>query len=55
MVSSDGTSKANRAARLDPGRCGSERRPNGLYLFTQDSIKIVGSTWMRYINSGYFD
>ncbi|MEA2825443.1 MAG: hypothetical protein QOF03_1925 [Alphaproteobacteria bacterium] len=25
------------------------------YLFTQDSIKIVGSTWMRYINSGYFD
>jgi len=21
----------------------------------QDSIKIVGSTWMRYINSGYFD
>jgi pimeloyl-ACP methyl ester carboxylesterase len=25
------------------------------YLFTQDSIKIVGSTWMRYIESGYFD
>jgi pimeloyl-ACP methyl ester carboxylesterase len=25
------------------------------YLFTQDSIKIVGSTWMRYIDSGYFD
>ena len=25
------------------------------YLFTQDSIKVVGSTWMRYIASGYFD
>jgi len=25
------------------------------YLFTQDSIKIVGSTWMRYVESGYFD
>jgi len=25
------------------------------YLFTQDSIKVVGSTWMRYIESGYFD
>jgi len=25
------------------------------YLFTQDSIKIVGTTWMRYIESGYFD
>ena len=25
------------------------------YLFTQDSIKIVGSTWMRYIESGFFD
>ena len=25
------------------------------YLFSQDSIKIVGSTWMRYIESGYFD
>jgi hypothetical protein len=25
------------------------------YLFTQESIKIVGSTWMRYIESGYFD
>jgi pimeloyl-ACP methyl ester carboxylesterase len=25
------------------------------YLFTQDSIKIVGATWMRYIDSGYFD
>ena len=24
------------------------------YLFTQESIKIVGSTWMRYIESGYF-
>jgi pimeloyl-ACP methyl ester carboxylesterase len=25
------------------------------YLFTQDSIKTVGTTWMRYIESGYFD
>jgi pimeloyl-ACP methyl ester carboxylesterase len=25
------------------------------YLFTQDSIKTVGSTWMRYIESGFFD
>jgi pimeloyl-ACP methyl ester carboxylesterase len=25
------------------------------YLFTQESIKIVGSTWMKYIESGYFD
>ena len=25
------------------------------YLFTQDSIKIVGTTWMRYIDSGLFD
>jgi hypothetical protein len=25
------------------------------YLFTQDSIKVVGSTWMKYIGSGYFD
>jgi hypothetical protein len=25
------------------------------YLFTQDSIKIVGSVWLRYIDSGLFD
>jgi pimeloyl-ACP methyl ester carboxylesterase len=25
------------------------------YLFRQDSIKTVVSTWMRYIDSGYFD
>jgi pimeloyl-ACP methyl ester carboxylesterase len=25
------------------------------YLFTQDSIKTVGSTWLRYVESGYFD
>lgn len=25
------------------------------YLFTQDSITIVGTTWLRYIDSGYFD
>jgi hypothetical protein len=25
------------------------------YLFTQESIQIVGAVWMRYIDSGYFD
>ena len=25
------------------------------YLFTQDSIKIVGNVWMKFIESGYFD
>ena len=25
------------------------------YLFTQDSIKTVGSLWLRFIDSGYFD
>jgi len=25
------------------------------YLFTQDSITVVGSTWLRYIESGFFD
>jgi len=25
------------------------------YLFTQDNIKVVGSAWMRYIESGFFD
>jgi hypothetical protein len=25
------------------------------YLFTQDSIKVVGTLWLRYIDSGYFD
>jgi hypothetical protein len=25
------------------------------YLFTQDSIKIVGTTWLKFIESGYFD
>ncbi len=25
------------------------------YLFTQDSIKVVGTTWLRFIQSGYFD
>jgi hypothetical protein len=24
------------------------------YLFTQDSIKVVGSLWLRFIESGYF-
>lgn len=25
------------------------------YLFTQDSIKTVGTLWLRFISSGYFD
>ena len=25
------------------------------YLFTQDSIKVVGSLWLRFIDTGYFD
>ena len=25
------------------------------YLFTQESIKVVGSLWLRFIDSGYFD
>jgi len=25
------------------------------YLFTQDSIRVVGTLWLRYIDSGYFD
>ena len=25
------------------------------YLFTQDSIKVVGTLWLRYIDSGFFD
>jgi hypothetical protein len=32
-------------------------RVDGLhhYLFTQDSIRVVGTLWLRYIDSGYFD
>ncbi|WP_306395694.1 hypothetical protein [Telluria beijingensis] len=25
------------------------------YLFTQDSIKVVGNLWLRHIDAGYFD
>jgi pimeloyl-ACP methyl ester carboxylesterase len=25
------------------------------YLFTQDSIKVVGSAWLRFIDSGFFE
>jgi hypothetical protein len=25
------------------------------YLFTQESIKVVGTMWLRFIDSGYFD
>jgi hypothetical protein len=60
---SDGTSNANRASRPDPGCLrfpsaagtgyhGGNRISSSA---EQDSIKIVGSTWMRTINSGYFD
>jgi hypothetical protein len=27
----------------------------GHYLFTQDSIKVAGTLWLRFIESGYFD
>ena len=32
-------------------------RVDGLphYLFTQDNIKVVGSLWLRFIDSGWFD
>jgi hypothetical protein len=25
------------------------------YLFTQDQIKVAGTLWLRFIDSGYFD
>jgi hypothetical protein len=25
------------------------------YLYRQDSIKVVGNLWLRFIESGYFD
>jgi hypothetical protein len=25
------------------------------YLFTQDQIKVVGTLWLRFIESGWFD
>ena len=25
------------------------------YLFTQDQIKVAGTLWLRFIESGYFD
>ena len=25
------------------------------YLFTQDQIEVVGTLWLRFIDSGYFD
>jgi hypothetical protein len=25
------------------------------YLFTQDSIKVVGSAWLRFVESGFFN
>ncbi len=25
------------------------------YLFTQESIKVVGTLWLRFIESGFFD
>ena len=25
------------------------------YLFTQDQIKVAGTLWLRFIESGFFD
>jgi hypothetical protein len=38
-------------------RIKTKSRDEGLhhYLFSQDSIKTVVTTWLRYIDSGYFD
>ena len=38
-------------------RIKTKSRDEGLhhYLFTQDSIKTVVTTWLRYIDSGHFD
>ena len=56
-----GCSKGEQAAKSGAGSTGTKKyrvaRIEGLhhYLFTQDSIKTVVTTWMRYIESGYFD
>jgi hypothetical protein len=51
------TVDANRSVMERYARTYRVGRIEGLhhYLFTQDSITIVGSTWMRYIESGFFD
>jgi hypothetical protein len=51
------TVDANRAVMESYARKYRVGRVEGLhhYLFTQDSIKVVGSLWMRYIESGFFD
>ena len=51
------TVDANRAVMEPYARKYKVGRIEGLhhYLFTADSIKIVGTVWMRYIESGYFD
>jgi hypothetical protein len=51
------TVDANRSVMERYARTYRVGRIEGLhhYLFTQDSIKVVGSTWMRYIESGFFD
>jgi hypothetical protein len=51
------TVDANRKAMESYAKKYRVGRVEGLhhYLFTQDSIKVVGSLWMRYIDSGSFD
>jgi hypothetical protein len=53
-VTVPGTKRASGSCDAKKYRVG---RIEGLdhYLFTQDSIKTVVTTWMRYIESGYFD
>jgi hypothetical protein len=51
------TVDANRTVMESYARRYRVGRVEGLHhhLFTQESIKVVGSTWLRYIDSGYFD
>ncbi len=51
------TVDANRTVMEPYARTFRVGRIEGLhhYLFTQDSIKVVGTVWLRYIESGFFD
>lgn len=51
------TVDANRTVMEPYARTFRVGRIEGLhhYLFTQDSIKVVGTVWLRYIESGLFD
>jgi len=51
------TVDANRAVMEPYARRFRVGRIEGLhhYLFTQESIKVVGTVWLRYIESGFFD